>query len=92
MTNGQGHHSREGAGRLLQGSFADFTTPSNFYGPNCLRLLPSLAMPGPPSSLQTTSECPVLLSEVQSLVLNLLGVISGSRRGGKGDPSFVLGG
>ena len=28
--------------------------------PNCFRLLPSLAMPVPPSSLQTTPESPLL--------------------------------
>ena len=38
-----------------------------------LRLLPSLATPVPPSSLQTTPEVPVLLSEVQSGVQHLLG-------------------
>ena len=59
--------------------------------PNCFRLLPSLAMPVPPSSLQTTPEVPVLLSEVQSGVLHLLGIILGAPRG-QGDPHLVLGG
>ena len=47
--------------------------------PNCLRLLPSLATPGPPSSLQTrtTPEIPILLFEVQSGVLHLFGLIRG---------------
>ena len=44
------------------------------------------------SSLQTTPESPVLLSEVQSGVLHLLGLISGVRRGGKGIPISSLGG
>ena len=47
---------------------------------------------GPSASLQTNPEVPVLLSEVQSGVLHLLDLISGVRRGGKGDPHFVLGG
>ena len=44
---------------------------------------------GPSSSLQTTPEVPVL-SEVQSGVLHLLGLISGVRRGGKGIPISSL--
>ena len=55
-------------------------------------LTASLATPGPPSCLQTTPESPVLLSEVQSEVLHLLGLIRGVQRGGKEDPHFVLGG
>ena len=47
---------------------------------------------GPSSSLQTTTEVPVLLPEVQSGVLHLLGLISGVRRGGRElPPHFVLG-
>ena len=45
---------------------------------------------GPSSSLQTTPEGPVLLSEVQSGVLHLLGLISGVRREGKGTPISSL--
>ena len=45
---------------------------------------------GPPSSLQTTPEVPVLLSEVQSGVMHLLGLITGVRRGGKEDPISSL--
>ena len=41
-------------------------------------------------SLQTTPEVPVILSEVQSGVLHLLGLISGVRRGGKGIPISSL--
>jgi len=44
---------------------------------------------GPSSSLQTTPEVPVL-SEVQSGVLHLLGLISGVRRGAKGIPISSL--
>ena len=40
--------------------------------------------------LTTTPEVPVLLSEVQSGVLHLLGLISGVRRGGKGIPISSL--
>ena len=46
---------------------------------------------GPSFSLQTTPEVPVLLSEVQSGVLHLLGLIRGAPRG-QGDPHLVLGG
>ena len=45
---------------------------------------------GPSSSLQTTPEVPVLLSEVQSGVQHLLGLISGLRRGGRGIPISSL--
>ena len=45
---------------------------------------------GPSSSLQTTPESPVLLSEVQSGVQHLLGLISGLRRGGRGIPISSL--
>ena len=51
-----------------------------------LRLLPSLATPVPPSSLQTTPDVPVLLSEGQSGVQHLLGLIRGVRREGRGSP------
>ena len=47
--------------------------------PNRFRLLPSLATPVPPSSLQTTPDVPVLLSEGQSGVQHLLGLIRGVR-------------
>ena len=53
--------------------------------PNCFRLLPSLATPVPPSSLQTTPECPVLLSGAQSGFRHLLGLIRVCR-GGRGSP------
>ena len=43
-------------------------------------------MRGASSSLQTTPESPVLLSEVQSGVQHLLGLISGLRQGGRGIP------
>ena len=39
---------------------------------------------GPPSSLQTTPDSPALLSEGQSGVQHLLGLIRGVRREGKG--------
>ena len=60
--------------------------PQGSPDPNCFRLLLSLAKPGPSSSLQTTPEVPILLSEVQSGVLHLLGLMRGVRRGGKGFP------
>ena len=58
--------------------------------PNSFRLYFRRWHAGPSSSLQTTPECPVLLSEVQSGVLHLLGLISGVRRGGKEIPTLSL--
>ena len=51
-----------------------------------LRSLPSQTTPGPPSSLQTTPDSPVLLSGGQSGVQYLLGLIRGERREGKESP------
>ena len=45
---------------------------------------------GPSSSLQTTPEVPVLLSEVHSGLQHLLGLISGLRRGRRGIPISSL--
>ena len=63
-------------------------TASKLFPP----LLPSLATPGPPLPYRPLQNIPVLLSEVQSGVQHLLGLISGLRRGGGGNPHIVLGG
>ena len=61
-------------------------TASKLFPP----LLPSLATPGPPLPYRPLQNIPVLLSEVQSGVQHLLGLISGLRRGGRGIPISSL--
>ena len=61
-------------------------TASKLFPP----LLPSLATPGPPLPYRPLQNVPVLLSEVQSGVQHLLGLISGLRRGGRGIPISSL--
>ena len=57
-------------------------TASKLFPP----LLPSLATPGPPLPYRPLQNARYALSEVQSGVLYLLGLVSGLRRGGRGIP------
>ena len=70
----------------------EYRVPRVNPGVTASKLFPPLLPSGyaGPSSLQTTPESPALLSEVQSGVQHLLGLISGLRRGGRGIPISSL--